>query len=85
MTGDSQQIIDGRYQIKQKLGEGAMGVVYRATALESGQTVAVKALKPQAIVENPVRLERFIREAEGPLSPGAPPHRIRPSAARITL
>jgi eukaryotic-like serine/threonine-protein kinase len=58
------QIIDGRYRVFNKLGEGAMGVVYKGEVIEDGMPVAIKALKPQVIVENPLRLERFIREAE---------------------
>jgi eukaryotic-like serine/threonine-protein kinase len=58
------QIIDGRYKLQKKLGEGAMGIVYKGEIIANQQTVAIKALKPQAIHENPTRLERFIREAD---------------------
>ncbi len=58
-----QQIIDGRYRVLERVGEGAMGIVYRGETVEDKTPVAIKALKPKAIVENPARLERFIREA----------------------
>jgi len=58
------QIIDGRYKMITKLGEGAMGIVYKGEVIATNQPIAIKALKPQAIHENPTRLERFIREAD---------------------
>lgn len=64
MTDKTDQTIDGRYRLNQKLGEGAMGVVYQGEIIESNTVVAIKALKPQVVKENPTRLERFIREAE---------------------
>lgn len=64
MIDNENQLINGRYRLVKKLGEGAMGIVYKGEDTHTGQIVAVKALKPQAIVENPTRLERFIREAE---------------------
>jgi serine/threonine protein kinase len=60
---DEQQLIDGRYRVIERIGEGAMGIVYRGVSLEDDLPVAIKALKPNTIVENPIRLERFIREA----------------------
>lgn len=37
--------INGRYQLQQKIGQGGMGVVYRATDRLTGETVALKQIK----------------------------------------
>ena len=50
------------YRILDKLGEGAMGEVYRARDLRLGRTVAIKVL-PQAVATDPARRDRFMREA----------------------
>lgn len=40
-------IIDGRYEIKAKVGQGGMSYVYRASDLKMGREVAVKVLKEE--------------------------------------
>lgn len=52
----------GQYIVKAKLGEGAMGVVFRATDVELGRDVAIKVLAP-SFEKNPESLPRFRREA----------------------
>ena len=52
----------GNYRIVEKLGEGAMGTVYRAVDQMVDRTVAIKVLKPE-IAQNAETLERFHREA----------------------
>jgi eukaryotic-like serine/threonine-protein kinase len=52
----------GHYQILEKLGEGGMGVVYKARDTHLDRFVAVKVLPPQAVAD-PDRKRRFIQEA----------------------
>ena len=51
------------YRIEEKLGEGGMGVVYRAFDSHLDRTVAIKLLPPHA-ADDSERRWRFIREAK---------------------
>jgi serine/threonine-protein kinase len=53
----------GRYETLDKLGEGAMGVVYRARDRSLGRVVALKMLSAELSGEEEL-LQRFQREAE---------------------
>lgn len=53
----------GDYRITDLLGEGGMGMVYRAVHTVVGQVVAVKSLHPTLISNDSVR-KRFEREAQ---------------------
>ncbi len=55
--------LDGRYRIVAKLGEGAMGAVYRADQQAVGRAVAIKVMSPTLVVD-PVVVKRFLREAK---------------------
>jgi len=57
------EILDGKYQIEQLLGQGGMGAVYRATHLGTKRTVAVKVIHPQ-LSSHREFVARFQREAE---------------------
>ncbi|HEY7681097.1 MAG TPA: protein kinase [Gemmatimonadales bacterium] len=54
-------VLAGRYEIREKLGAGGMGVVYRAFDRELKESVAIKTLRPE-LVGDPTLLERFKQE-----------------------
>lgn len=56
------QVLDGRYQILHRLGEGGMAYVYQARELSSDQVVAIKVLSPR-LLGDPSSIERLRREA----------------------
>jgi Tol biopolymer transport system component len=51
------------YRISSKLGEGAMGEVYRATDSKLGREVAIKLI-PEDFAKDATRMSRFTREAQ---------------------
>src|SRR5262249_241220 len=53
----------GHYRIESKLGEGGMGVVYRALDTGLNRRVAIKVLRPEA-TGSPERRRRFTQEAK---------------------
>jgi serine/threonine-protein kinase len=56
------RVLDEKYRLDSRLGEGGMGMVYRATHLLIDRPVAVKVLH-QRFVEDEAAQERFRREA----------------------
>lgn len=56
-------VLDKRFRIEQRVGEGGMGAVFRATDLKTGRNVAVKTLLPEA-AKDPALRRRFEREAK---------------------
>jgi tRNA A-37 threonylcarbamoyl transferase component Bud32 len=63
------QILDGRYRIVRKLGEGGMGEVYAAEHVHIEKRFAIKLLRPE-IVSNPEAVTRFRQEARSSSSIG---------------
>ncbi len=55
-------LLDRRYRILERVGEGGAGVVYRALHEEMDRPVAIKVLHPE-LFPSPVALARFRREA----------------------
>src|ERR1700752_3651733 len=53
----------GHYRIDSKLGEGGMGVVYRAFDTHLERPVAIKVLRPD-VTASPDRKRRFVQEAK---------------------
>ena len=74
----------GQYTLEKKLGEGGMGIVYRARHAMLRRPTAVKLLKPDRASEAGLRALRARGPAHGRLTP--PQHRRRSSttAARPT-
>jgi serine/threonine-protein kinase len=56
-------VLDGKYRIEAKVGQGGMAEVYRAYQLSLGRHVAVKVLPPAFVKQDPDFYERFEREA----------------------
>jgi serine/threonine protein kinase len=56
------QVIAGRFTVLSRLGEGAMGTVYRAKQSPIGREVAVKILRSERALDETSR-GRFLREA----------------------
>jgi serine/threonine-protein kinase len=50
------------YQLLEKLGQGSMGIVYKARQISMNRSVAIKVLHPR-LAANPKYLERFTQEA----------------------
>jgi serine/threonine protein kinase len=57
------QVLDGRYKIEDVIGQGGMGMVFRATQTSVQRPVAIKTLNP-SLAATPQFFERFRREAE---------------------
>ena len=56
------RLFANRYEIQEQLGAGGMGVVYRAFDREVGETLAIKAIRPEVRELDSTLLERFKQE-----------------------
>ncbi|MGN6103495.1 MAG: serine/threonine protein kinase [Kofleriaceae bacterium] len=63
------EVLDGRYKIIRKLGEGGMGEVYAAEHVHIEKRFAIKLLRPE-IVSNAEAVQRFRQEARSSSSIG---------------
>jgi eukaryotic-like serine/threonine-protein kinase len=57
------KVIDGKYRIERKIGEGAMGVVLAATHIGLDELVAIKFMRPE-VQSMEGTLHRFAKEAK---------------------
>jgi eukaryotic-like serine/threonine-protein kinase len=62
-VADRLPLVDGKYQLLRKLGEGGMGAVYEARNRATGRKVAVKMIAGEAALRGTDTLARFQREA----------------------
>jgi eukaryotic-like serine/threonine-protein kinase len=64
-------VIDSRYRVLRKIGEGGMGTVYAGEHVEIGKAVAIKILHPAYSTQQDL-VERFRREARAASRIGHP-------------
>src|SRR5205085_3805319 len=57
------KVIDGRYEIQQRVGEGGMGVVYKARQMSIDRVIALKMLNQQ-MQGDQTWVQRFYNEAK---------------------
>lgn len=69
-------VLEGRYELIQLVGEGGMGVVWRVFDREWDRDLALK-LPRQVVLDNQVLRERYIREAETWIGLGVHPHIVQ--------
>ncbi|HEY1404229.1 MAG TPA: serine/threonine-protein kinase, partial [Pyrinomonadaceae bacterium] len=64
-TGDALvgQTLAGKYRIEERISEGGMGTVYRATHVLMEKAVAIKVLHPSLAADDKI-VARFTREAK---------------------
>jgi eukaryotic-like serine/threonine-protein kinase len=55
-------VFAGRYDVKEVLGQGGMGTVFKAVDRELGEVIAIKTLKQDFLQNDPAALERFKSE-----------------------
>ena len=56
------KLLAGRYEILRVIGRGGMGVVYRAQDRELNEVIALKAILPDLLADDPVVAEQFRSE-----------------------
>jgi serine/threonine-protein kinase len=63
LSGNGEKLIIGSYRVQAPLGEGGMGMVYKAIQPKLDRVVALKVIRPQVLAARPEILSRFQREA----------------------
>jgi eukaryotic-like serine/threonine-protein kinase len=71
MSIEPGQIIDNKYRVVRRIGEGGMGTVYEGENSRIGRRVAIKVLHAQ-VAALPEFVERFEREARAAARIGSP-------------
>src|SRR5437773_735579 len=61
ITGDT--ILEGRYQLLQRLGHGGMGIVFKARHVFLKTQYAIKVILPDLVGNDPMLVTRFRQEA----------------------
>jgi len=61
---EDRQVVANRFELSYMIGEGGVGRVYKGLDTQSGEPVAIKALRPEVILDAPDLVERFRREGE---------------------
>src|SRR2546430_8182393 len=56
-------ILDGRYQLERRLGQGGMGVVFKARHIFLKTAHAIKVILPDLVGNDPMLVTRFRQEA----------------------
>jgi len=64
LSGNGEKLIIGSYRVQSPLGEGGMGMVFKAIQPKLDRTVALKVIRPQVLAARPEILARFHREAK---------------------
>ncbi|HEY2736683.1 MAG TPA: serine/threonine-protein kinase, partial [Polyangiales bacterium] len=65
------QIIDGRYAVEARIGEGGMGIVYRARHVGLKKPIALKLMRSDQ-AHDPDVVQRFVQEARASSAIGHP-------------
>lgn len=63
LSGQQERLLLGPYRILEPLGEGGMGLVFKAKQVKLDRLVALKIIRPQILAARPEILSRFNREA----------------------
>jgi serine/threonine protein kinase/formylglycine-generating enzyme required for sulfatase activity len=61
IVGDT--VLDGRYELERRLGEGGMGIVFKARHVFLKTSYAIKVILPDLVGNDPMLVTRFRQEA----------------------